>query len=93
MPRPKLTDEQKAERKKQREELKATNKTSSSSATVMYQEGATISLGAGTFEFRRIDVSISKTCSPDEIDSTYEELKANVNEKVTAEILATRSGG
>ena len=53
----------------------------------MYQMGATIKIGEGnSFEFARVDISITKPCEVDNIDSTYQELKDDVNAKLEVEV-------
>jgi|SRR5471030_450370 len=47
--------------------------------------GKTISLGAGTYEFLRIDVSVTLPCLPEEIDESYEQAAQFVTDKLVQE--------
>jgi hypothetical protein len=47
--------------------------------------GKTISLGAGTYEFLRIDVAVTLPCLPSELHETYEEAAEFAAEKLIDE--------
>lgn len=55
-------------------------------AYVRVQAGVTKSLGKNSYEFIRVDVSISKPCYVEQIDSTYKEVADKVANLLDAEI-------
>lgn len=56
-------------------------------AYVRVQAGVTKSLGANTYEFLRLDVSISMPCYKEEVDQTFEEVAERVSVLLDQEVV------